>query len=272
LRLEKGDHLHILLNLPHGGEELEEVSNILEGVYLDKEKLGLTSKILKLCDVKFRGMESQIALVPSMFVKKMEKIGKKHVKSIEELSTFEAMIIKNFFKISTIAFGFYIARYNTLFKDYKWNLLINGNTMASSSVLLSYFVPRSPLETYTDYIISVEYGKTVNEITEKMGKLRNLMDYSIAKAGCLIIIDKDCEEEIIDFAKTKFFDMWTCEDLGTIKSSLNAMQGTKYICGALVDLEKKEFYMPEKAPIPKILFNILKNTIPRTLKCVKDVF
>jgi len=138
--------------------------------------------------------------------------------------------------------------------------------MASSSLLLSYFVPRSPIEAYADYIVSVEHAKTIDDITSRMRKLRELIDYSIAKAGCLIIINEEYEHDVIDFAKTRFFDMWVCEDFGTVKSSLNALQGIKYICGTLVDLKNKEFYMPEKASLPKILFNILKNTIPRALK------
>lgn len=270
MKLEKGDYIYLLLNLPRGGEELEEISNVLEGIYVGKEKLGVFSKILRLGNVKFRGVKSQLALIPSSFIRKMEKAGKKDVPNVGKTSAFETMLIKIFFKISTTAFGFYIARYNTSFGGYKWNLLINGNTMASPSMLLSQFIPRSPIETYADYIISVEYGRTVDEIVEKMKKLRELIDYSIAKAGCLIIMDKECKDDVIIFAKNKFFDIWVCEDLGTTKSSLNALQGTKYICGALVDLKNREIYMPEKAPLPKILFNILKNSIPRALKRVKS--
>jgi len=266
MKLEKGDYVYLLLNLPRGEEGLEEMSNVLEGIYVGKEKLGVFSKILKLGNVKFRGMKSQLALIPSSFIGKMEKTGKKDVPDIGKMSDFEVMLIKSFFKISTTAFGFYIARYNTSFGDYRWNLLINGNTMASPSILLSHFVPRSPIETYTDYIMSIEHGRTVDEIVEKMRKLRELIDYSIAKAGCLIIVDEESKNDVINFARTKFFDIWVCEDLGTTKSSLNAMQGTKYICGALVNLRNREIYMPEKAPLPKILFNILKNTIPRALK------
>lgn len=268
MKLKKGDRLHILLNLPRGERRLEETSNVLEGTYIGTEKIGFLSRILKLCNVNFRGMKSEIVLVPSMFVSEVKRSGSESTLNMKDLPIFEYLLAKNFFKISTVAFGFYIARFNTFFGDHKWNLLINGNTMASPSILLSAFVPRSPLESYTDYVISIEHGETVSDMVNKMKELRNFIDYSIAKAGCLILLGRKCRDDAINFAKTKFFEIWECEDMGTLKSSLNLLQGTKYICGALVNLDNKEFYIPDRAPLPKVLFNILKNTIPRTLKSI----
>ncbi len=268
MKYEKGSRLRLILNIP-STSELPGFSNILEGNFVGQDKIRFFSKIISLSDVVFRNVNSEYALIPLIYVRDVMKAGGSKEIKIEKFPMPEYYIARNFFKASSNTLGFYLARFQSTYSHENWHLLINGNVMAIPSTRFFPAPYASITTSYLEFVASVERGDSIRKMKEKMQKLKDFVDDKLAKFAWLIFLGENLEEDTIEFVRKKFYCSWECNYEGTLKSYINSYLGTKYICGAILDVETKKFYYPSPPNFPKVLISIIEKVLKSTADSLK---